>query len=55
MYSAIKMGGERLYSKARRGETVERKERHVTINSFEVTRDAVDNQLVHFVVDCSVG
>lgn len=55
MYSAIKVKGERLYKAARRGETVERKERRITVNAFEVTRDEVDEQLVHFRVDCSKG
>ena len=39
MYSAIKVKGERLYKAARRGETVERKERKCVIRSFEVSRD----------------
>jgi tRNA pseudouridine55 synthase len=34
---------------------VERKERHCTINSFEVWRDVSDPQLAHFRVDCSKG
>mmetsp|Transcript_27106 Transcript_27106/g.66470 ORF Transcript_27106/g.66470 Transcript_27106/m.66470 type:complete len:268 (-) Transcript_27106:28-831(-) len=55
MYSAIKVGGERLYKAARRGEVVERPERVITVNSFSVTRDAADAQLVHFRVDCSKG
>lgn len=36
MYSAVKVGGERLYKKARRGEMVEREERKVFIESFEI-------------------
>lgn len=36
MVSAIKVGGERLYRKARRGEEVERAPRPVTIHSLEV-------------------
>jgi len=55
MYSAIKVKGERLYEAARRGETVARKERRVVVNSFEVSRDLEDRQLVHFTVDCSKG
>jgi tRNA pseudouridine55 synthase len=55
MFSAIKVKGERLYKAARRGETVERKERQCTINSFEVWRDVSDPQLAHFRVDCSKG
>ena len=36
MVSAVKVGGERLYQKARRGETVERKARTVTIHKLDV-------------------
>lgn len=36
MVSAVKVGGERLYKKARRGEQVERPARPVTIHSFEL-------------------
>lgn len=53
MYSAVHHKGERLYKKARRGETVERPPRQVTIGAFEVTgRDGAD---VHFRVECSKG
>jgi tRNA pseudouridine55 synthase len=34
-YSAVKVGGERLYKKARRGETVEAEPRPVTVHRFE--------------------
>lgn len=53
MYSAIKVKGERLYKKARRGETVERPLRTVTITAFAVETTAVDD--VHFSVACSKG
>jgi tRNA pseudouridine55 synthase len=36
MVSAVKVGGERLYEKARRGETVERAPRRVTVHELEV-------------------
>jgi tRNA pseudouridine55 synthase len=53
MYSAVKVGGERLYKKARRGEEVERKPRAVTITRLAITgRRGPD---VDFVVDCSKG
>lgn len=52
MYSAVKMGGERLYKKARRGETVERPPRPVTIYRFDVERRGDD---VDFEVECSKG
>ena len=37
MYSAVKVDGERLYKKARRGETVERPPRQVRVDRFELT------------------
>lgn len=53
MYSAVKIGGERLYKKARRGEDVARPPRPVDIHRFEWTgRDGAD---VSFVVECSKG
>ncbi len=52
-HSAIKMGGERIYLKARRGETVELKARHVEIVAFEITRIALPE--VDFRVVCSKG
>ncbi|MBQ0038554.1 MAG: tRNA pseudouridine(55) synthase TruB [Clostridiales bacterium] len=36
MYSAIKIGGQKLYDLARQGKTVERKPRHITIYELEV-------------------
>lgn len=36
MVSAVKVGGERLYKKARRGEEVEREPRRVTVSIFEL-------------------
>ena len=53
IYSAIKMGGERLYKKARRGDTVEIKPRRVTIESFELS-DRKGSDL-DFLVRCSKG
>lgn len=52
-YSAVKMGGERLYRKARRGENVDPPPRQVTIHSFDLT--ARDGQDVSFTVTCSKG
>ena len=53
MYSAVKVGGERLYRKARRGETVDRPPRHVSVYDFTLTgRRGAD---VDFVVSCSRG
>lgn len=52
-HSAIKIDGERLYEKARRGEQVELRLRSVTITSFEITRIALPE--VDFKVVCSKG
>ena len=53
MFSAIKVGGERLYKKARRGEMIEIKPRHVTISRFDlVERRGSD---VDFLVHCTKG
>ena len=53
MVSARRVGGERLYRIHRRGETVERAPRPVTVRSWEWTRfDPPDG---HFVISCSGG
>ncbi|RYU86874.1 tRNA pseudouridine(55) synthase TruB [Mucilaginibacter terrigena] len=52
-HSAIKIDGERLYEKARRGEDVELRLRNVTISEFEITRIALPE--VDFRVVCSKG
>jgi tRNA pseudouridine55 synthase len=52
-HSAVKVGGERLYLKARRGEEVELKSRKVHIAEFEITRIALPE--VDFRVVCSKG
>lgn len=53
MYSAVKVKGERLYKKARRGEKVERPPRQVRIDAFEIKeRNGAD---VTFRVECSKG
>lgn len=53
MYSAVKVGGERLYKKARRGEEVERPPRIVHVEAFEITGRAGAD--VSFRVHCSKG
>lgn len=53
MVSAIKRGGERLYKKARRGETVEIEPRPVSVYAFDVTARRGDD--VDFRVECSKG
>jgi tRNA pseudouridine55 synthase len=52
-HSAIKVDGERLYLKARRGEEVELKSRKVTIKEFEITR--IELPEVDFRVVCTKG
>lgn len=52
-HSAVKINGERLYEKARRGEEVELRLRFVTISEFEITR--VELPEVDFRVVCSKG
>lgn len=52
-HSAIKVDGERLYLKARRGEEVVLKTRKVTISEFEITR--VELPEVDFRVVCGKG
>ena len=53
MFSAIKVDGQPLYKKARKGEVVEVKPRPVHIFSFEFTR--IELPEVDFIVKCSKG
>ncbi len=53
MVSAVKVGGERLYKKARKGEVVERTPREVTVYDFDVLRYEVPDAQVS--VRCSRG
>lgn len=53
VFSAIKVDGERLYKKARRGEEVALKPRPVEIFSFEL--EQITFPVVHFRVVCSKG
>jgi tRNA pseudouridine55 synthase len=53
IYSAIRVNGERLYEKARRGETTEIKSRQVTVSVFEV--DTTRFPEVDFRIVCSKG
>src|SRR3954454_14990437 len=52
-YSAVKIGGERAYLKARRGETVETAEREVTVTRFEQLWR--EGERAAFAVECSSG
>ena len=55
MVSAVKVGGERLYKKARRGEEVERKPRPVRIHQLTLTAFSPDPPEASFDVTCSAG
>ncbi len=52
-YSAVKVGGERLYRAARRGEAVEAEPRRVRVDAFELTQ--FRSPEFDFVVRCSSG
>ena len=52
-YSAVKIGGERAYRLARRGEAVEIPEREVQVSRFELADRAGEE--AEFVIDCSSG
>ena len=53
MYSAVKVGGQPLYKKARKGQTVERQAKTVVIHDLEIQRVAIPE--VSFRVACSKG
>jgi tRNA pseudouridine55 synthase len=53
IYSAVKVDGERLYKKARRGETAEIKKRSVEISLFEI--DSSNFPSVDFRIICTKG
>lgn len=57
IYSAVKIGGERAYRRARRGEQFEMPERIVTIHRFEqLWRDEDPaHPCASFVIECSSG
>jgi tRNA pseudouridine55 synthase len=52
-YSAVKVGGEPLYRKARRGEAVEGEARPVTVHRAELVES--DGELATFEIECSSG
>ncbi len=53
MYSALKVGGKKLYELARQGKEVERKPRHVEIPSISI--EEMELPRVRIRVDCSKG
>jgi tRNA pseudouridine55 synthase len=52
-YSAVKVGGERLYKAAREGRSLEASARRVTVESFDLLR--FDSPRFDFLVRCSGG
>ncbi len=52
-YSAVKVDGERLYAKARRGEAQEGEPRPVTVHRAQ--RLALDGETATFEIECSAG
>jgi tRNA pseudouridine55 synthase len=52
-YSAVRVGGERAYKRARRGEAVELPEREVTVHAFEELSREGDRRT--FAIRCSAG
>ena len=59
IYSALKRGGEPLYAKARRGETIEVEEREIDVHAFELLNAADlldgDEPLLRLHVECGSG
>ena len=53
IFSAIKVKGERLYEKARRGEKINIKKRKITIYNFKLTEISLPK--IHFIIKCSKG
>lgn len=54
MYSAIKIGGKKLYELVREGKEIERKQRKITIYNIEIT-NFIDNENFEIKVLCSKG
>lgn len=53
MYSAIKIGGKKLYELARRGESVERAPRKITVSAIDIAGRDVDDYILN--ISCSKG
>ncbi len=53
MTSAVRVGGERLYRKAHRGEVVETPLRDVQVDRAELL--STDGELAHYEIECSAG
>lgn len=55
MYSAVKVGGKRLYELARQGKEIERKPRKITIHELDLTAIELSKQEIAMEVTCSKG
>ena len=57
MYSAVQVGGKRLYELAREGQVIERQSRRVTIYELELLELNLDqpHPTIRFTVQCSKG
>ena len=53
MYSAVNYGGKKLYELARKGRTVERSSRSITVYDFSITKIELPN--IDFEITCSKG
>ncbi len=53
MYSAVKKNGKSLYAYARKGKTVEREPRSVTVYKFEIEKISLPE--IYFTIECSKG
>jgi len=55
MASAVKVGGERLYSLHRRGLTVDRQSRRISVHAFELLYCDTENETATFRITCGSG
>lgn len=55
MYSAIKIGGKKLYELARQGKSVEREPRHVEIFSIKMIEENMSDNRMWLDIDCGKG
>lgn len=55
MYSAVKVNGKKLYEYARKGESVERKEREISVYSADIVSFDFEAQTAMIDVQCSKG
>jgi tRNA pseudouridine55 synthase len=53
MYSAVKKAGKSLYAYARKGKTVEREPRKVSVYRFDINKIEFPN--IYFTIECSKG